>query len=75
MAGRCLESVDVEPLAVKPKTAWKMLDCGNTHGYELMAAGEIESFLDGRSRKIIVASIKDYIARQLVKARAQESGK
>jgi hypothetical protein len=34
---------DLEPLVVKPKVAWKMLDCGNTRGYELLAAGELES--------------------------------
>ena len=53
------------PLVVKPKIAWKMLQCGNTRGYELLAAGELESFLDGRSRKITVASIRQYIERQL----------
>lgn len=56
---------DLGPLVVKPKTAWKMLACSNTRGYELLAAGELQSFRDGRSRKIIVKSIRDYIARQL----------
>jgi hypothetical protein len=56
------------PLVVKPKTAWKMLACGNTRGYELIAAGELETFMDGRSRKITVASIRAYIARQLASA-------
>ena len=56
------------PLVVKPKTAWKMLACGNTRGYELLAAGELETFMDGRSRKITVASIRAYIARQLASA-------
>jgi hypothetical protein len=50
-------------LVVKPRAAWKMLSCSNTRGYELLAAGKLVSFLDGRSRKITVASIKDYIAR------------
>jgi hypothetical protein len=53
------------PLVVKPKTAWKMLDCGNTHGYALLNAGELDSFLDGRARKITVESIRRYIARRL----------
>jgi hypothetical protein len=55
-------------LVVRPKVAWKMLDCGVTHGYALIAKGEIESFLDGRSRKIIVESIHRYIARRLALA-------
>ncbi len=55
----------IEPLVVKPKVAWKMLACSNTHGYELLAAGELDSFLDGRSRKITVESIHRYIQLRL----------
>ncbi len=39
---------NLEPLVVKPRDAWQMLGCGNTRGYELLAAGELDSFLDGR---------------------------
>jgi hypothetical protein len=53
------------PLVVKPKTAWKMLQCSNSRGYELLKAGELESFRDGRSRKITVRSIEQYIARRI----------
>jgi hypothetical protein len=56
---------DLEPLVVEPKIAWKMLDCGNTRGYELLAAGELESYKEGRSRKVTVASIKALVARRL----------
>ena len=42
---------DVGPLVVKPKVAWQMLSCSNTRGYELLAAGALDSFRDGRSRK------------------------
>jgi hypothetical protein len=56
---------EAAPLVVKPKTAWKMLSCSNTRGYELLNAGELESFLDGRSRKITVESIHRYVARRL----------
>jgi hypothetical protein len=52
-------------LVVKPKVAWRLLACSNTRGYELLAAGELESFLDGRSRKITVESIRRYITRRL----------
>ena len=58
------------PLVVKPRDAWRMLGCGNTRGYELLAARELDSFLDGRSRKITVASIHAYIARRLTAAGA-----
>ena len=59
---------EAAPLVVKPKTAWKMLACSNTRGYELIAAGELDSFLDGSSRKITVESIRRYIARRLAPA-------
>ena len=59
---------DLEPFLVKPRAAWQLLGCGNTHGYRLLATGELESFLDGRSRKITVESIRAYIARRLALA-------
>lgn len=63
---------NLEPLAVKPKVAWRLLDCGNTRGYELIAAGELESYKDGRSRKITVSSIKRYIERRLAASGSPE---
>jgi len=72
MSNRNNQAVDIEPLVVKPKVAWRMLGCGNTRGYELIAAGELESFKDGRSRKIIVASIKRYIERRLAASGSPE---
>jgi hypothetical protein len=56
---------DDDRLVVSPRRAKHILDCGNTRLYELLAAGEIASFKDGRSRKITVASIKALIARRL----------
>jgi hypothetical protein len=53
------------PLVVKPKNAARMLACGMTRVYELLNKGELESFLDGSSRKITVESIRRYIARHL----------
>ena len=52
--GEDFRSLD-EPLVVSPDNAWRMLDCSNSHGYALLRAGELESFLSGRSRKITVA--------------------
>lgn len=65
MSTRPVEANDLAPLVVSPKVAWKMLACGNTRGYELLAAGELESYKDGRSRKITVASIKAFVARRI----------
>jgi excisionase family DNA binding protein len=53
------------PLIVKPSVACNMLSCSHKKLYQLLADGELESFRDGRSRKITVASIKALIARGL----------
>jgi hypothetical protein len=55
------------PLVVSPRRARYLLNVGNTRLYELLASGELDSFLDGRARKITMASIGQYIARQLSK--------
>jgi hypothetical protein len=54
-----------ERLVVSPKRARYLLDVGNTRLYELLAANELDSFLDGRSRKITVESIRRYVSRRL----------
>ena len=59
------------PLAVKPKVAARMLSCGLSRLYGLMAKGQIESYLDGRSRHITVASITAYIDRRLIATKAE----
>jgi excisionase family DNA binding protein len=58
----------LEPLAVSPKEAWHLLGCGNSRGYDLLAAGELESYVDGRNRRITMRSIKSYIERRLAEA-------
>jgi hypothetical protein len=63
----------IERLLVRPRDAWQMLGCGNTHGYELLNAGELDSFLDGKARIIVVASIHRYIARKLAAAATTEA--
>ena len=50
-------------IAVKPKRAAEMLGTSVSRLYELMASGEIASFKDGYSRKVVVASMHDYVAR------------
>jgi excisionase family DNA binding protein len=60
-----------EPLVVSPRRARLMLDCGNTRLYELIAAHELESYKAGKSRKIVVTSIKAYVARQIETSRSR----
>jgi hypothetical protein len=59
-------SPELQPVLTNPKVARRMLDCGSTHFYGKVLP-ELDSFLDGRSRKITVESIYRYIARQLSK--------
>jgi excisionase family DNA binding protein len=63
----------IEPLVVSPKSACVLLGCRLTHLYELIDADEIESYLDGSSRKITTASIHCYINRKLAGARRLET--
>jgi hypothetical protein len=55
--------LEIEPLVVKAKVARRLLGCGNTRLHELLGSGEIESYLDGRSRMVVLTSIKSYVAR------------
>ena len=52
-------------LAVPPRVAAQMLGYGLTHLYKLLNAGELESYLDGGARRVLVSSITGYIERKL----------
>jgi excisionase family DNA binding protein len=60
-----LSDFEFGPLVVKPRDACRLLSCGITRLYELLAAGELDSFMDGRSRKITTKSIHSYVAKRL----------
>lgn len=59
---------DIEVLAVSPKVARQMLGCGNTRLYELLNAGEIRSYRDGAARRIVVASLREFVARKVAES-------
>jgi hypothetical protein len=48
---------------------------GKTKLFELIAAGELESFLDGPVRRITVASIRARIQRKLQEAASKNVGR
>jgi hypothetical protein len=52
-------------LVVSPRVARRLLDTGNTRLYELLAAGELDSYREGRSRKITMESIRRLVRRRL----------
>src|SRR5262249_58755683 len=58
-------SLSVTPLAVPPREASRLLSIGMSRLYQLMRTGELESYRDGRSRRITMASIQKRMARQL----------
>jgi hypothetical protein len=67
-------AVIIEPLVVGTKNAWKMLGISPAYGWELIKAGELESFFDGRMRKIVVASIHAYIQRKMTESKKAAGG-
>jgi hypothetical protein len=53
------------PLVVSPKMAATMLACGLTRLYALLNAGELASYHDGGSRRVLVRSIENYVKNKL----------
>jgi hypothetical protein len=58
-----------EPLVCDVRAAEALLDEGKDRIYALIRSGELESYLDGGSRKISVSSIKARVARKLAAAK------
>jgi excisionase family DNA binding protein len=58
----------VEPLVVTPREACALLNIGNTRLYRLLSDKQIDSYREGRARRIPMASIKSYIARCLAES-------
>jgi excisionase family DNA binding protein len=53
----------LEPLAVSPRQACLLLGVGNTRLYQLIGAGELEAYHEGRARRITMRSIRERVAR------------
>jgi excisionase family DNA binding protein len=64
---------DLEPLAVSPRQACRLLGVGNTRLYQLIGVGELASYRDGRARRITVESIRRRIARLVAAANANSA--
>jgi hypothetical protein len=59
------ETSDNKPLVAGMAKAKVMLDCGADTLYDLIKAGELESYLEGKFRKITTASIERHIENRL----------
>ena len=57
-------------LAVPPAEAANLLSLSLSEVYERMRAGELQSYQDGRARRVPMASIHDYMARRLAASAA-----
>ena len=61
---------DEDLIVVSPAKAQEILDCGPTKLYDLIKAGELKSYVDGRARKITLRSIQARKQRLLEASRA-----
>jgi hypothetical protein len=59
----------IKPLVTGMTGACVMLDCGIDKLYDLIAAKEIDSFLEGTRRKVVIHSIESLIERRLASRR------
>jgi hypothetical protein len=62
--------VNVRPLVVGTAEARRLGGWGKTKLFKLIAAAELDSFLDGRVRRVTVESIEARIERKLQEAKA-----
>jgi excisionase family DNA binding protein len=60
ITGRVAGANDVEPLAVSPRQVCFLLSVGTTRLYELIRAGELQAYYEGRARRITVESIRAF---------------
>lgn len=56
----------IDPISVRIKTAVAMTGISRSRIYELIATGEIKIAKDRRSTLIVVASLRDAIARRII---------
>jgi excisionase family DNA binding protein len=65
-------TVDEHALVTSVNGACILLNKARDRVYALIKSGDLESYLDGRARRITTASIKDYIGRKLAASKGFE---
>ncbi len=58
-------------LVCSPQEAMRAVNCRNTKFYELLNDGEIESYMDGSRRQVVVASLVGYVQKRIDAARKE----
>jgi excisionase family DNA binding protein len=69
--GQATGADDLEPLVVSPRQACLLLGVGNTRLYQLIGAGELEAYHEGRARRITMRSIRERVTRLAAKTESQ----
>jgi excisionase family DNA binding protein len=62
---RVMSIASEAPLVASPNQAMRAIQVSRKKLYELINNGELESYTEGKSRRITVKSINEYIARRL----------
>lgn len=62
-------NMETPPLAVRPEEAARLLGVSRTRVYELIAAAELTSFVDGARRLILTRSLHEWLERKAQEAR------
>jgi hypothetical protein len=60
-------------IVCSPEEGMRAVNKRRTSFYELLNSGEIESYLDGTRRQIVVPSLIAYVKRRLEAARAERN--
>ena len=64
--------VTIKPIAVGFQEGRRIGDWGNTFFWGLLKSRQIDSYLDGNRRKVVVASAEAYIAKKLAETTAEQ---
>ena len=59
------EATQLEPIGVAPKVGFRLIGCGVTKGYQLIANGELQIYKIGRATRITLESARAYVGRRL----------
>src|SRR5438105_2180653 len=63
-----VSTISIEDRSFTPKQTAEILGNGKTKTFELIESGELESYLDGRSRRVTGRSIVTYRNRKLAES-------
>ncbi len=58
-------------IVCSPEAGMRATDTRRTKFYELLNAGEFQSYMDGPRRKIVVASLVEYVRRRIEAANTE----